>query len=620
MKDNCIKIFNSKVKGVLSLKKLIPVAIGVGALTAATAYFGYKKFEKMDMNERCDMCSKKFTGAIFKLQQGLPDPPVDVNGDTACEITNGKHLSRAAKNAVWSLGYSQKSIVPQDISSKKYCIAGNTRLPANYAKGVLDDIRVRTIILDDNSSRGAVVLCSVDCIGISNKNVIEIRRRMKDFCSTNNIAAINISSTHTHSSVDTMGIWGEIIKVIKNNRKVLKKGVGQLLDSCDKEYMEFLFTKITDSITEAYADLSQGKLYESYMGSNSQGNLAEESTLKERGLYGYVWDRREPLDCSTQLLRLRFVPDDKSKKETVLLNFGAHPYINSMKIKGQGNGDMLSGDFVYNLGNFIEKNNYNFIFFNGPVAAVYPTRLYSSRLDLKSQAKAVGEEIGRISLCMTMKNADIEKSPMFSPSAYESTSGLFRENEHSVYSQWIASKGEQVIEEKELKPILNLTVKQVPLQVDNPIYYCIAKHRIGNFTILPGEDGKYTSVTEVGLLELGGTRKIAFVPGELEPAILSGSQAVKKEFSYGKRDFSSVPLKESAEDNELTVFGLTNDAIGYIIPDNDFSMMFLGASKRMKKLFGNHYLEIFSFGKNTAVSIADCFNKICSDIKGKSDK
>ncbi len=604
------------------MKKIIPVVLGLGALTAGAAVLGLKKLENMDMNERCDMCSEKFVSAISKLQEGLPDPPVDSLQDCSIlQFGNGERIEKASEKSKWSLGYSQKSIVPEDINTKKYCIAGNTRLPANFAKGVLDDIRVRTIVIDDNSGRGAVALSSVDCIGISNKNILAIRRRMKFFCDENNISVINISSTHTHSSIDTMGIWGEIITVLKNNRKALKKGEGEIIDSCDSEYMEFLFCKIEESIKEAFENMTSGKLYESYMGSNSHLNLTEESSLYDRGLFGYVWDRREPIDCSTQLLRLRFVPDNKDKKETILLNFGAHPYINSMKFNGQGTGDLISGDFVYNLGDFIEKNNYNFIYFNGPVAAVYPNRLYQDRVDLKTQAKAVGEEIGRISLCMTMKKDDIEKSPIFNPEAYESLSGIFRENEHSLYYKWLQLKGEQVIEEKEIKPLLNLTVRKVGLQVDNPVFYCIAKHRIGNFTILPGENGKYTSVTEVGLLELGENRKIAFIPGELEPAVLSGSQATEKEFSYGKADFSSTVLCESANDKELTVFGLTNDAIGYIIPDNDFSMMFLGTNKYLKKLFGSHYLEIFSFGKNTAVSLAEGFKKICDDIRsGKNER
>jgi hypothetical protein len=198
---------------------------------------------------------------------------------------------------------------------------------------------------------------------------------------------------------------------------------------------------------------------------------------------------------------------------------------------------------------------------------------------------------------------------------------LFAANEKSVYSQWVASKGNEVIEEVELKPLLNLTVEKTSLSVDNPIFYLVAKYRIGSYTIIPESVDKYSSFTEVGLVELGGKRKIALVPGEMEPAVLSGSQAVQEKESFSHSKFSSTALKDSAKDESLTVFGLTNDAIGYIIPDNDFSMMFLGTSKIMKKLFGNHYLEIFSFGKNTAVSVADSFKKICErvhKINGKS--
>ena len=594
-------------------KTLIGLA-GVSALAAAGA-IKYKHLENMDMIERCKMCSEKFVNTIARLHKGLPAPVLDEDDLTAsCEEFCRDYVSKPLKKYVWKLGFSQKSIVPDDLALKKYCIAGNTRLPANYAAGVLDDIRVRTICLDDNSGRGIVVLCSVDCIGLSNKNVRKIRNMLSDFSKENNVSFINISSTHTHSSVDTMGIWGELLTVLPNNRRYLKKGEGKLLDTCDNDYMQFLFEKICESIKEAVLHMCEGKLYESYMGKASMQGLDEESPLSDRGLYGYVWDRREPYDCSTQLLRLRFVPKDKTKRETILLNFGAHPYINSMKERGKGKGNLLSGDFVYNLGDYFERNNYNFVFFNGAVAAVYPTRLYSDRLDLQSQARAVGEEIGRISLAMTMCDDDIQKNPALNPQAYENQSGLFSEGQKSRYSKWLEDKGEQVVEEKEVKPLLNLTVKKAPLQVDNPIFYMVAKHRIGSYTILPETEEEYTSFTEVGLLELGGKRKIALVPGEMEPAILSGSQAVKCEESFSKTEFSSTPLTASAQDEEMTVFGLSNDAIGYIIPDNDFSMMFLGTGKRMKKLFGNHYLEIFSFGKNTAASIADTFKSICNEV------
>ena len=115
------------------------------------------------MIERCNKSSQKFVGTIDKLHKGMPAPPsddFDINApDVLC---NREYLSETAEGAFWKLGYSQKSIIHDDIKTKKYCIAGNTRLPANYAAGVLDDIRVRTIVLDDNSKRGAVAFCCVD--------------------------------------------------------------------------------------------------------------------------------------------------------------------------------------------------------------------------------------------------------------------------------------------------------------------------------------------------------------------------------------------------------------------------------------------------------------------------
>ena len=591
---------------------------GVALAAAIGAGLKIKELTDMSLKERSDTCSEKFVDAIAKLHKDLPAPPMDDTSDDGSFYSGREYSEKNKNDAKWELGYSQESILPPDIRTKKYCIAGNTRLPANYAKGVLDDIRVRTIALDDSSGKGKVILSCVDCIGISNKNIREIRKRLSDFSKENNISCINICSTHTHSSIDTMGIWGPIVEVFRNNKKALNTGKGELMDSCDTEYMEFLFGRIIESIKNAVNNMTPGKLYESYMGKNSHIGVCEDDSLEEKGLYSYVWDRREPYDCSLQLLRLRFIPDDKSQKETILLNFGAHPYINSMKEKDKGDGDMISGDFVYSLGDYIERNNYNFIYFNGPVAAVYPTRLYSDKLTFQGQAKAVGEEIGRVSLAMTNTNDEIYNNDLLNPEKYEKELALFDGiKKKSNYSKWVEAKGSQVIEEKELKPLLNIRIKKVNLDIDNPIFYLVGKLRIGSYTILPGENDKYTSFTEVGLLELGGERKIALIPGEMEPAVLSGSDAVKGDYSFSGEDFSSTPLWQSADDEKLTVFGLSNDAIGYIIPDNDFSMMFLGTSKVMRKLFGNHYLEIFSFGKNTAVKIADAFKDICDEIKNR---
>ncbi|MBO5856905.1 MAG: hypothetical protein J6Q87_01505, partial [Clostridia bacterium] len=351
--------------------KFLKLAIGAAAVGAGV------KLYKMPNKERADMFSRNFVKAISKFSNGLPEPVVNSSSDDVSSVSQQDLITEATKNSKWVLGYSQKSIIPDDILTKEYCIGGVTRLPARFPTGVLDDIRVRAICLGTTTGELSV-FAAVDCIGLSNRCIRIIRQRLADFCHENNIASVNISSTHTHSSIDTMGIWGRIIEVFRNNRKVLIKGEGELMNSCDEEYLEFLYEKVIGTIKEAVADKKNGKLYKAYMGNSSEKSVSEDASLKERGIKGYVWDRREPFDCSCQLLRLRFVPEDENAKETVLVSFGAHPYINSMSEEGKGTGENISGDFVYSLCEYLETAGKNAIFFNGPIAAVYPTRLYSN--------------------------------------------------------------------------------------------------------------------------------------------------------------------------------------------------------------------------------------------------
>ena len=582
--------------------KFLKLALGAAAVGAGV------KLYKMPNKERADMFSRNFVKAISKFSNGLPEPVVNSEADDVSSVTQKDLITEATKNSKWVLGYSQKSILPDDILTREYCIGGVTRLPARFPTGVLDDIRVRAICLGTTTGE-LTVFAAVDCIGLSNRCIRIIRQRLADFCAENNIASINISSTHTHSSIDTMGIWGRIIEVFRNNRKVLIKGEGELMNSCDEEYLEFLYSKVIEAVKEAVADKKNGKLYKAYMGNSSEKSVSEDAPLKERGIKGYVWDRRQPFDCSCQLLRLRFVPDDKKAKETVLVNFGAHPYINSMSEEGKGTGENISGDFVYSLCEYLESAGKNAIFFNGPIAAVYPTRLYADVYTFENQAKAVGNELGRITLAMTKSNEEIYSDELLSPESYEAKSIIFKDRE-SFYKKWVEQKGDEIIEEVELEPSISLKTKEVPLKVGNPIFELISKCRVGNYTVAKSDNKQYESVTEIGVLELGNTLKIAFIPGEIEPDILSGSSTLKKESSFSGEDFPEGSLKEVLEYEDLTVFGLTNDACGYIIPDNDFSMMFLGSNKFMQKLFGNHYLEIFSFGKETASTIVRAFKDL----------
>ena len=116
-------------------------------------------------------------------------------------------------------------------------------------------------------------------------------------------------------------------------------------------------------------------------------------------------------------------------------------------------------------------------------------------------------------------------------------------------------------------------------------------------------------------MELGKTLKFAMIPGEMDPSITTGTLVMKSENVWTGEDFPLPSLESIAGSDTLSVIGLCNDAIGYIIPDNDFLMVFFGSSDKAYKLFGNHYQEIFSFGRKTASTLVKAFEKAVHNDK-----
>ncbi|MBQ6936565.1 MAG: hypothetical protein IJN49_08450, partial [Clostridia bacterium] len=119
--------------------KFLKIALGAAAVGAGV------KLYKMPNKERADMFSRNFVKAISKFSNGLPEPVVNSEEDEVLSLSQKDLEVNATENSKWVLGYAQKSILPDDILTKEYCIGGVTRLPARFPTGVLDDIRVRAI-------------------------------------------------------------------------------------------------------------------------------------------------------------------------------------------------------------------------------------------------------------------------------------------------------------------------------------------------------------------------------------------------------------------------------------------------------------------------------------------
>ncbi len=210
--------------------------------------------------------------------------------------------TQEAKSEFFTAGFGKSVMLPDDIKTKKYYIAGYGE--NNPAKGVIDPQYAHALWLDDNSGKGGHLFVSLDIVGLLNKDVNALKKALSEFSEKTNCRSITIMSTHNHAGIDTMGIWGKLPHTGKN-----------------RKFMTILFNAVITAASTAYRDRKEGRLY--------HGTI-EVPDMQE--------DIRTPVVYSKILTRLRFVPNDGSR-EIYFLNFASH----SESL--QGCNSLVSADF-----------------------------------------------------------------------------------------------------------------------------------------------------------------------------------------------------------------------------------------------------------------------------------
>lgn len=427
----------------------------------------------------------------------------------------------------WSVGYCEKELTPDDVTSHRYFLGGYLRFPAQEATGVLDELNVRAVVLDDNSGRGAVALAWIDCVGFMNADVKAIREKLSDITGNGELVSIDVGSTHTHSAVDTQGLWGNIPK-----------------SGRDEAYIAAVVEKTAEAIREAYESRTQGTLYYS------------------AGDYGYLFsDGRAPEVYDEKIHLFRFVPLSSDKKEIYIANFGAHP------VNVDYQRTELSGDYPYYLELEINaRADAEFMFIQGAIGGGINCRT--------GAANGITEELD-----------DIGRIKAYAATLADALCAL-------------AEKGEIV------EPILNVTHSQVDIEVSNFIFKLAERAGLCN-AVAFRENGKIYLTTEIGYLEIGKNVKILQMPGEVLPEVVYGGFLAADEAYNGTEYEYAALASRFAEGDDVLVFGLCNDALGYIVPDNDYS-----ASNE-----DGHYEETVSTGGAAASTISKAFHALL-DIWG----
>lgn len=269
-------------------------------------------------------------------------------------------------------------------------------------------------------------------------------------------------------------------------------------------------------------------------------------------------DKRLPIVLHDVLTRIRFVPDDGSS-ETWFLNYAAHP--NTLGGKNR----TVSADYPYYMRETIKKAKpVNVLFGVGAIGAVDPGDFCEDKVE---RTQLQGECLGKAAL--------------------------------------------QINNDEKMD--CELTVLRQPFYapVDNAVLAFLASLKVMSSKRYPCEKGDLGMAlkTEMTYIKLG-KQKILLLPGENFPETVYGGYASQEDSATGEApSINPKPLTEIAGDENLLVFGVTNDMTGYVVPPNDFILHPTQAylSNGRDRFDRSHYHETNSLGILMQKTIADCF-------------
>jgi hypothetical protein len=228
---------------------------------------GYKADLKIK-DSKSNIVSAGF--AALPITPEVPDRWTDNNKNAEYEPDKGETFTDGNGNGVfdpvWIAGF------------------GNNRA----ANGIHDDLWARTMVLDDGTTRLAIVV--LDAIGFMNDDVIDVRKRIP---ADAGITYTIVTSTHTHEGPDLLGLWG---------KSLFSSGV-------NKAYMEYVKNQAAKSVTDAVRNMRPSRL-----------EISEDLT----GAIPLIKDTRKPEVFDSELRFIKAVSRDNGEVLGSLLSWADH--------------------------------------------------------------------------------------------------------------------------------------------------------------------------------------------------------------------------------------------------------------------------------------------------------
>lgn len=448
---------------------------------------------------------------------------------------------------------------------------------ARAAQGVMNPQWARAIVLREGDV--TIALVALDVVGwFLDENVL-IREAVDE--AALGVDYVVVGATHVHQARDTIGIWGASLS---------ETGISEA-------YQAQVRAGAVQAIRDAVADLREANVqYASVF-------LRDVDTPSD--VERYVGDNRHPNIIDDEVRMLRFLEAGTGTSEpgtgttiATLLNFASHP-----EYQGSRN-PLLSSDWPHWMREAIE---------DGIDVGPDGTRVEGVGGTVAFWNGALGSQIGPNGLHVRQWDG----TPVLDEDSDESamTVGTQLGN---IALEALRGAGTTTEETADLA----FRYRQFYVTIENRRYHIAGTQGIFVRTLYNYDEARPIRessnlpdvLTEVAVIDIGAATMLT-APGELDPAEFvggyeapcpytpGGCDALIDEGSENPPDLAMAPegpflrdhlLMRRPEAQQVWLLGLTNDFLGYFIPDFDFE---LGAGlPYINEAPGRHYEETNSIG------------------------
>lgn len=574
-----------------------------------------------DRQRRLDKAFGRAQNGLFRLLTAPVNKkkiPLYENYTFENKETFFKGTDGVSKGSIWRGGYASASVIPKSRrcnlngarDENGYCLNGEypTGGYQTYVSKIYTDQCMNTLVLTNNAKQdGApeiLIFISVDGAGISADTTAKMRKAVLAALlpfgiKKDNILGCNVSATHCHAGLDTLGM--SVGDLVKNKFKPYAENGRSLAPDMEKTLIECA----AKTAAAAYKKLENGTL--SFFETDEADGVVEKFKCGAKV--------KNTFSC------LLF--EGESGEKTLLTNIGAHPVSYGAWNKNR----MMCTDYPYFMWLAMKEAGCNLVFTQSAQAAVGSP---SAPCEDDAAAQNAADEFvkaHRLSKNEWAMRYGYAYSEMWYAKLEKDLEGHMKKGFMLAYFV-LQNTGRA----KPLEPVLNVMNRESLVRFDYGVMQlaCVAGLLGGSPVKTKFSPCGFGTMTETNYIEIGNSVVMLTAPGELSPAFVLGSSADfdGEYFWNGKTSISGEEWKYSpiektalgnAADKKFIMMGITNNELGYILPDNFAFCSMLGAARFYKANPGDMFnCMMLTPGKTSASLLTEQYEKLIGDVNNKA--